>query len=136
MNKINKLTPDERSFLVHAYAILGQTESLRILATNYEVDITLSSPKTAKNILHVGIQENWPEIIRFGLCFPQLLDQRDVFGSTPRQLFKAMLRDDECLRPVHELEAFSNACGSGDVNRVKGFLMGNMPIPICRMRRA
>ena len=106
MKKINKLTDKERSLLPVAFAVLGQVRSLHLLSTQFKVDITASSQKTGENIMHVGIRENLPEVVRYALNFPRLLDTPDILGITPRQLLTLLPRGDDCLKPIQELELF------------------------------
>jgi len=129
VKKINKLTEKERSLLPVAFAVLGQVRSLYLLSTQYKVDITASSQMTGENIMHVGIRENLPEVVRYALNFPRLLDKPDALGITPRQLLTLLPRDDECLKPIQELELFSKACESGDIGVVLDFLKNKYANP-------
>ena len=129
MKKIDKLTDKERSLLPVAFAVLDQIRSLYLLATEYKVDITASSQKTGENIMHVGIRENLPEVVRYALNFPPLLDKPDILGITPRKLLKLLPPDDDCLKPIQELELFSEACESGEIGVVLDFLKSKYANP-------
>ena len=129
MKKINKLTDKERSLLPVAFAVLDQIRSLYLLATEYKVDITASSQKTGENIMHVGIRENFPGVVRYALNFPQLLDKPDSLGITSRLLLTLLPPDDDCLKPIQELELFFNACKRGDIGVVLDFLKSKYANP-------
>jgi len=84
---------------------------------------------TGENIMHVGIRERQPEVVRYALNFSQLLDKPDILGITPRQLLTLLPPDDECLKPIQELELLSKACKSGDIGAVLDFLKNKYANP-------
>jgi hypothetical protein len=97
-DKVNRMKMDDLALLVKYHAYLGNITSLSDLSSSQEVDLSLPCPMTKQNILHVALTMENAELMRLGLHLqPQLLDQPNSVGKTPRQILKTpAFQDSAC----------------------------------------
>ena len=91
---MRSLGPRQRASLIYHYAVLGKVNSLTALAETYGLDLTASCPDTRQNILHTGLVENWPEVVKLAIRYQQLFLEHDIFGRTPQNLLDTLTSDD------------------------------------------
>lgn len=85
------------------FATLGHAHLLQLYSPL--IDLDARAPDTEESILHVGIRESWPEVVKFAAARPTLLNRGDykgitawdLIGSLPdnnmRQLMSSLIRE-------------------------------------------
>jgi len=94
----NSLPYERKVNVLLALAHLGQHKVLASLRTEGAYDIAAASPSTRKTILHVGLEEGWPQVVELAAQYLHLFLIKDDSGVTPIDLLRSLPNGNDCKR--------------------------------------